>query len=214
MRFINFSLKVGNKVLLEKLNISFNSEMIHHILGDNGVGKSCLAKSCVGMLPYSGHIEYSEEPVLIGNYTNIPADLRLKDIFILLTRRHDQQRIQYFSELLGLKTISENILMRRLSDGQRQRIKLLWFLIGFPKTIILDEFTTALDKSSALDTYQFLNTYVKENGVTCLNITHNLSDIEYMMGRYYYFDNQTITPVATKEVLFNLYVKAGDYRGN
>lgn len=188
--------------------------MIHHVLGDNGVGKSCLAKSCVEMLPYSGHIEYSEEPVLIGNYTNIPADLRLKDIFILLTRRHDQQRIQYFSELLGLKTISENILMRRLSDGQRQRIKLLWFLIGFPKTIILDEFTTALDKSSALDTYQFLNTYVKENGVTCLNITHNLSDIEYMMGRYYYFDNQTITPVATKEVLFNLYVKAGDYRGN
>ena len=45
---VNYNLKVGNKTLLENINLSFKSNVINHILGSNGAGKSSFAKSCVG----------------------------------------------------------------------------------------------------------------------------------------------------------------------
>ena len=45
-RFENYSLQVGKKKLITNLNIDFQSGVISHLFGSNGVGKSCLAKSC------------------------------------------------------------------------------------------------------------------------------------------------------------------------
>ncbi|WP_156972122.1 hypothetical protein [Syntrophaceticus schinkii] len=90
---------------------------------------------------------------------------------------------------------------------RNKKIKLLSFLSAKPRIIILDEFTSALDKSSSLDIYGFLKEYAGNNGVTSINITHNLSDIEYMPGIYYYFSNKNIVRINTKEELFDLYVK-------
>lgn len=73
--------------------------------------------------------------------------------------------------------------------------------------IILDEFTSALDKSSALDIYQFLNSYIINNNITCINITHNLSDIEYMPGELYHFESRKIRQFPSKDLLMNAYIK-------
>lgn len=48
--------------------------------------------------------------------------------------------------------------------------------------IILDEFTNALDKNSSIDLYEFLMEYKKTHEAVIINITHNLSDLEYMEG--------------------------------
>lgn len=82
-------------------------------------------------------------------------------------------------------------------------------LIPSPKIIILDEFTSALDKSSTLEIYKFLNEYVTQNDVTCINITHNLSDIEYMPGNYYFFSNKNIVIVDSKQEIIDLYMRGG-----
>lgn len=210
MRFVNYSLKVGNKQLIDNLNISFQEKIINHLLGNNGVGKSCLAKSCIGMMPYTGKIEdLCAKPVLIGSCSNIPSDLMLSDIINILKKRFDKERITYFWDLLNLETVPEKIKIRKLSDGQKQKIKLLCFLIPLPKIIILDEFTSALDKSSTLEVYNFMNSFVEQNNVTCINITHNLSDIEYMPGNYYYFNNRNIIKINSKKEMIDVYVKGG-----
>lgn len=207
MEFKNYSLKIENKILIENLNISFNKNIISHLLGSNGVGKSSFAKSCVGIFQYRGEICMEGNATIISSYSNVPIDFRLKDILNILKKRVDGEKIEKLFNLLGLDNISQKLQIKKMSDGQRQKIKLLVFLSTDPKIIILDEFTSALDKSSTLEIYDFLNEYSSMNDIICLNITHNLSDIEYMPGEYFYLSNKTIKKVNSREELINLYMK-------
>lgn len=207
MECIDYSLKIENKVLIEGLNISFKKNVMNHLLGSNGVGKSCFAKSCVGMLKHKGKIHADGEIRLIGSYSNVPLDFRLKDIMEILSKKFNKDNIMNLYKMLKLNNIPDNISIKKLSDGQKQKIKLLSFLASEPKIIILDEFTFALDKSTTLEIYEFLRAYLEKPGVVCLNITHNLSDIEYMEGNYYYFNNKSIEKVETKAELVKFYMK-------
>lgn len=209
LEFSDYSLRVGNKELIEHLNITFASSTISHILGNNGVGKSCLAKSCINMLNYKGRIISETMPTLVGSYSNVPLDLRLKDVQNLLLKNFTQTHVHELINLLNLTSIPTTLKLKKMSDGQKQKIKLLSFLSSEPSVIILDEFTNALDKKSTLDIYKFLNKYVYDSGITCLNITHNLSDVEYMQGRYYFFSDKKIKEVPDKQQVIDLYVKGG-----
>lgn len=42
----NYTLKIGNRILLENTNLDFEEGEINHLLGRNGSGKSQLLVSC------------------------------------------------------------------------------------------------------------------------------------------------------------------------
>lgn len=63
----------------------------------------------------------------------------------------------------------------RLSGGERQALTLLMATIVPPKILLLDEHTAALDPSTAKKILELTEKTVKENNLTCLMITHNLS---------------------------------------
>lgn len=207
MKLVDYSLQVGNILLIEKTNLTFGSNLVNHLLGSNGAGKSCFAKSCIDALPYSGEIIMDSQPVLIGSYSNIPLDLTLVDITHLLQKKYSPNDVEKLCGLLNFENISQKIRIRKLSDGQRQKIKLLCFLITNPKIVIFDEFTSALDKNSALELYKFINEYITSNNITCINITHNLSDIEYMPGNYYFLSNKKIKEYTSKDKIINDYIR-------
>lgn len=209
MKLNNYSLKLGKKILIDNVSLSFEKESINHLLGSNGAGKSCFAKSVVKLINYSGSIEECNcDIVLISSKSNIPLDLKLKDIRVYLEKRYGIEKVEYFYNILNLGDIPK-VKIKKMSDGQKQKIKLMWFLIKYPKLIILDEFTSALDKKTALEMYRFLSKFIKDNKVTCINITHNLADLEYMQGSYYILNDKKIKKINSKEEVINLYVKGG-----
>ena len=206
----NYGLRVGNKTLLEELNITFPKGRINHLLGKNGVGKSCFAKACGGLLNYSGNIIISDGLLsLIGSYSNIPQNLKLKNIITILIKNFDNNLIKHLYKLLNFDNIPDNQLIKSMSDGQKQKIKLFYYLSANPTIIILDEFTSALDKTSTLDIYNFFNKYLNNPRITSINITHNLSDLKYMDGNYYIFDNKTIDLIEDKEEAVSRYLNGG-----
>lgn len=207
MKLANYTLKVGNRTLFENVHIAFDKKVINHILGSNGAGKSSFARSCVGMQKYEGYICGNEGAILIGSGSNVPAEFTVQDIMNLLKKRFELQKLEDLFRLLKLDTIAGSLQLRKMSDGQKQKVKLLVFLAAEPKVIILDEFTNALDKNSALDLYLFLSEYSKCHDAVIINITHNLSDLEYMNGKYYYIHNQGITKIDSKEKAVALYMK-------
>ena len=207
MELINYSLKVGDKQLLHNVNLTFSKQQIHHVLGSNGVGKSCFAKSCAGILPYHGEIQHKEVVALIGSSSNIPNEFSIRDILKELHKKFEQSEIERLYQLLKIDNISDKLPLSKMSDGQKQKVKLLCFLASKPKIIILDEFTTALDKSSSLDLYAFLNEYINTKEVTILNITHNLSDLEHMPGKYYFISDCEMKEVDSKEEVIEKYIK-------
>lgn len=123
MKLINYSLTVGKKILIEDLNLEFKQGYINHLLGSNGVGKSCLAKSCVGILPHKGAIDNNKAPILIGSYSNVPSDLTLKDIYKLLSIHYEGSEIDTLIKLLNINKLSNKLKIKMMSDGQKQKVK-------------------------------------------------------------------------------------------
>lgn len=206
MELKNFSLIVGKNRLINNLNIKFQNGYINHILGDNGVGKSTFAKACLGVFPYEGEIIINGKKTLIGSYTNIPLDLNKVDVMHILYKYYDKQTINRLYDLLRLEDISNKLNIKKMSDGQKQKIKILFFLSLNPDVIILDEFTSSLDRKSSNDLYNFMNEYVKSKDLTVINITHNLADLTNMEGFYYIFKDQKIKKVKSQTELLNMYL--------
>lgn len=205
MELINYSLSVGKKNLFKDVNIEFKNGMVNHLLGGNGVGKSSFAKSMIGMISYNGKVKCDKNICVIGSYTNIPNDLTIRDLMLVIKDFKNEEQFNEIFELLNIEDIDKNLRISKMSDGQKQKIKLLFFLSKEPNVIILDEFTSSLDKKSMLDIYKFINKFIKLKNVLVINITHNLLDIEYIQGNYYYVSNNKITQYKDRESLIKDY---------
>ncbi|AIM24561.1 putative peptide export ATP-binding protein YydI [Melissococcus plutonius] len=177
----HFYLKVGNKLLLKDTTLPFSEGKINHVLGQNGVGKSQLAKEFIlnrSKLIPKNIIEYT---IILSSFSNVPSELTLSDLQLLKNRLSDE-----IYKLLNLASIDSKIKIKDLSDGQKQKIKLYLFFSSNKNIVILDEITNAIDKKTVLELYDFLNLYRKQNPQkTIINITHNLSDLKHLQGNYF-----------------------------
>lgn len=205
MQLKNYSLAVGKKKLFSNVSINFEGGTVCNILGGNGVGKSCFAKSLIGMLDYDGQVIYQGSLCVIGSYTNVPYDLTISDLIKILKRSKAISEINELYDLLRIKEIDHFLKIGKMSDGQKQKIKLLSFLSSNPDIIILDEFTASLDKKSMLDIYNFLQQYQVKRKVLIINITHNILDLENLNGKYFYVTQNTIIQYSDKKKLLEDY---------
>ena len=62
-----------------------------------------------------------------------------------------------------------------LSGGQRQALTLLMATMVTPKLLLLDEHTAALDPGTAEKVLEITKNVVSERGITCLMVTHNMT---------------------------------------
>lgn len=63
-----------------------------------------------------------------------------------------------------------------LSGGQRQAVTLLMAALKKPKLLLLDEHTAALDPATAVKVLELSDSIIKENQLTAMMITHNMTD--------------------------------------
>lgn len=202
MKLNNFNLSIGNKILLTDVNVEFSEGKINHILGKNGVGKSILAKSL--MLD-------NENITVIGSYSNVPEDSTFRELKKVLIKKFDMDKVDHLCSILNISNIDEKIILKKLSDGQRQKIKILVFLLFDKDIIILDEVTNALDKTTSNEIYELFNDYIMKNPKkVILNITHNLSDLNNMDGEYYLFEDCDIKKYSNRTELIDLYINGGN----
>lgn len=79
-----------------------------------------------------------------------------------------------------------------LSGGQRQALTLLMATIVTPKLLLLDEHTAALDPATAEKVLELTKQIVEEKHITCLMVTHNMSQALGMGNRTLMMDNGSI----------------------
>lgn len=60
-----------------------------------------------------------------------------------------------------------------LSGGQKQRVAIARALVSYPKIVLADEPTAALDKKSGRDVVELMQHLAKEQGCTILLVTHD-----------------------------------------
>ena len=202
LKLSNFNLSIKNKKLLTDVNVEFSDGKINHILGKNGVGKSIFAKSL--MLD-------NENITVIGSYSNVPEDITFNELRKVLIKKFGRDRVERLCSILNISNIDEKTILKKLSDGQRQKIKIIVFLLFDKDIIILDEVTNALDKTTSNEIYDLFNAYIKKNPKkVILNITHNLSDLNNMDGEYYLFEDYEIKKYSNSKELIDLYINGGN----
>jgi putative peptide transport system ATP-binding protein len=207
MNIGNYTLNVKGKSLLKNTNLKFSEGKISHVVGKNGVGKSQLAKDF--LLNNSKQIskEIRENVSLISSSSNIPNDVSKEFLMKLLSKKYSSLKLSEIANLLNLDNIDGKVLIKKLSDGQKQKLKLLSFLLADHRIIILDEITNALDRKTVMEIHRFLDEYINENPKkVIINITHNLSDLKAINGDYFIFHNEEIQKYDSIDKLIEVYI--------
>ncbi len=185
-------------------NVSFKVKRgeIHGLCGENGAGKSTLMKILAGVYPYEsyeGHI-YLEGEELKFTHSAIRQAIE-KGIAIVyqelalapqmtvgenifLGREPNKRGIINWYELYSkTKEILEKYKLEipfsakvaDLSVGRQQMVEIAKALSENAKILILDEPTSALTEAE-VDTLMDILRVLKDNGVTCIYISHKLEE--------------------------------------
>ena len=210
--FSNVSIYIDNKIILKNINFIINSGEHVAIIGENGSGKSILAKTILGFYKYDGNIyinnhnikrlnkkdirKYVElilgEPYMFSG--SILENIKLDDCIdinvieqtvIDCDIKEDIDRLEKgYNTLIGEKGI-------KLSGGQKQRICLARGLISNKPILILDEALNKLDNKTRCNILANLDN--KYNNKTIIFISNNLEIINYATNIIYIDGKSTLT---------------------
>lgn len=199
----NYTLKIGNRILLENTNLDFEEGEINHLLGRNGSGKSQLAKDFIINRGNYFSNDIYEDTLIISSYSNLPSDVTIND----LERTIPWKLSKEIYQLLNINQISKTVKLKQLSDGQKQKVKLLVLLSLDKHIIILDEITNALDKKSVDEINVFLQNYIQYYPEKIIiNISRDINNIRSLKGNYFLIDNQKICKVDTLDDAISWYL--------
>ncbi len=194
MQIICKNLSVGyDKVPLHS-NINFNIPEGAYVcvVGENGVGKSTLIKTILGLLPpIAGSIKMGNKnsPSAIGylpQQTNVQRDFPASVYEVVLSgclkriglrpyyKKEEKELAIEMMEKLNILNLKKRSYSE-LSGGQQQRVLLARALCATNKILLLDEPTAGLDMETTKEFYKLIKS-LNEEGITIIMITHNLNE--------------------------------------
>ncbi|NUU18439.1 sugar ABC transporter ATP-binding protein [Cellulomonas humilata] len=176
------------------------------LVGDNGAGKSTVAKMISGVLvPDTGLIEIDGETVTIPTpiaahalgIATVFQELALADnldvtsnLFLGRELHRGRVRDDETMEQIARKVLrdlnsripSVKSPLSTLSKGQRQSVAIARTLIGRPRIVVLDEPTAALSVSQTAEVLTHIER-LRDLGLGVVLISHNMNDVRAVSDR-------------------------------
>ena len=116
-----------------------------------------------------------------------------------LSGEEANKRVLELLEKVGLPKWFAYRYPHELSGGQRQRVAIARALSTNPKFIALDEPTSALDVSTQAQILNLLKSLQRDEGLSYLLITHNISVASYLSDRMYVMYAGKLVEVGERE---------------
>lgn len=195
----------GESHILRNVDLNIPQGKMVCLIGRNGVGKTTLLKTIMGLLPpRTGKLSFLGEEV-----NNLPTDRRarmgigyvpqgreviprvtvkenlLLGLEALPKGRRNKSNIP--SEILNLFPMLKEMLNRMggdLSGGQQQQLAIARALMGRPKLLILDEPTEGIQPSIILEIEAAVKQIIAETGISVLLVEQHLHFVR-QADRYY-----------------------------
>jgi ABC-2 type transport system ATP-binding protein len=175
------------------INFSINQNETLALLGPNGCGKTTTIGMLLGLItPTSGNIFINEQELnykdhqflnimnFASPYVELPKKLTVLENLKVYGRmyliKNFKEKIDQLIEDLNLKSFL-NKRTGELSSGQKNRVSLAKSLINNPKILLLDEPTASLDPDTGDYVRSYLEKYKKENDISILLASHNMSEV-------------------------------------
>lgn len=209
----------GGKPVLQGLDLDVRKGEIVAVIGRNGVGKSTLMKSLIGLVPtMAGSIHYRGEAI-----SSLPPHKRARrgigyvpqgrDVFPRLTvaenmavggllkpRVTDAER----ERVLGYFPILRERWSQRagtMSGGQQQQLAIGRVLIADPGLILLDEPSEGIQPNIVQDIARIMVELNRETGVTIVLVEQNIDMIRAMAQRCYVMDKGRVVTELDRDAL-------------
>ena len=199
---VSYSYPKGIKALHEVSFSLYRGERVV-LAGENGSGKTSLAKICKGLLsPDTGQVYLKG----VGNYKKVNAagylfqnpdyqifsDSVLGELIFTMRMRKCpasiiNERVRIILDECGLTGL-ENAHPYRLSKGQRQLLAMASILVNENELIIADEPTTGLDLTTTKKIFELLSRQ-STTGKAVLIVTHDMVMARKYADRIIYMKN-------------------------
>ena len=185
----------GETTVLSRLDLRIDQDDRIALLGQNGQGKSTLAKLISGRLkPLAGQLVQSSK-LRIGYFAQHQVDeLYIDETPIDHVRRlrpsKTPAQLRAILGGFGIGAEQAETLVGRLSGGQKARLSLLLATIDAPHLLILDEPTNHLDIESREALVEALTAY--SGGV--ILVSHDMHLLELVADRLWLVNNGRVTP--------------------
>ena len=195
LRIENGTAGYGETTVLSRLDLRIDQDDRIALLGQNGQGKSTLAKLISGRLkPMTGQLVQSSK-LRIGYFAQHQVDeLYVDETPIDHVRRlrpsKTPAQLRAILGGFGIGAEQAETLVGRLSGGQKARLSLLLATIDAPHLLILDEPTNHLDIESREALVEALTAY---SGAVIL-VSHDMHLLELVADRLWLVNNGRVTP--------------------
>lgn len=187
----NLSIGYNYKPVQKNINCKIEYGDFVCVVGTNGVGKSTLIKTILGLVsPISGKIIYDKRTKLssigyLQQSLSIDSDFPASVYEVVLSGclsmiknkpfygKKEREIVKKNLELLDIDNIKSKSF-KELSGGQQQRVLIARAMCAANKMIILDEPFVGLDVYMVKQLKDTIHRINKELGVTIVMVTHHL----------------------------------------
>lgn len=196
----NLTKSFGDKVVLDNINVTFETGKTNLIIGQSGSGKTVLMKNLVGLLqPTSGEVLYDDrdftrmskkEKVLIRremgmifqsaalfDSLNVLENVMFPlDMFSTMNYRERVKRAQECLDRVNLKEAQQKY-PGEISGGMQKRVAIARAIVMNPKYLFCDEPNSGLDPKTSLVIDELLSGITKDYNMTTIINTHDMNSV-------------------------------------
>ncbi len=185
----------GESHILRQVDLSVDPGKMVCLIGRNGVGKTTLLKTVLGLLkPRSGVLRFDGTPInrlttdqrvrmgigYVPQGRDIIPRLSVEENLILgleALGKNKPQRPEVPGEIFELFPVLKTMLSRMggdLSGGQQQQLAIARALMGNPRLLVLDEPTEGIQPSIILEIEAAVKRIIKTRGISVLLVEQHL----------------------------------------
>ena len=198
-----YQAKNGEIEALKDINFKIEEGEYVSIIGPSGCGKSTLLSIIAGLENKTSGTTYINGKIgyMLQKDNLLEWRTVLNNVFLGLEiqRSNTPENKKYAIELLkkyGLYEFKDKY-PNQLSGGMRQRVALIRTLAIKPKILLLDEAFSALDYQTRLMVTEDIYKILKNEGITALMVTHDISEAISMSDRIVVLSNR---PAIVKKI--------------
>ena len=221
----DITVKYGDNVVLDKLNLYINEKEFITLLGSSGCGKTTTLRCIAGFLePDSGEIIFEGRVIndvpphkrkvntifqryALFSHLNVYENIAFGPEIQKMPKAEIRKTVAEMLELVNLKGFEKRTI-DSLSGGQQQRVAIARALANKPHVLLLDEPLGALDLKLRKDMQKELKAIQKRLGITFIYVTHDQEEALSMSDRVVVMDKGKIQQIGTPEDIYNEPVNA------
>lgn len=188
----SLSKSYGENHVLQNINLLIERDSKTAFVGQNGQGKSTLAKIMVGELEYDGHLKLGHN-VQIGYFAQNQAEYldgskTVLDTMIDAANEKNRSKVRDILGSFLFRGDEVDKYVKVLSGGERNRLALAKMLLQPLNVLVMDEPTNHLDIKSK----NVLKTALKNFEGTLILVSHDRDFLQGLTNKVYEFKDRKI----------------------